>query len=65
MPAGGQQMTTVTGSSLASCGVVWKWQETGAFSGGLEFLLKSSDVASVVCKCKDPSPWWGTENEQS
>lgn len=34
---GGQQMTAVTGSSLASWGVVWKWQETGTFSCGLEF----------------------------
>lgn len=37
MPDRGQQMTIVTGSSLASCGVVQKWQETGTFSGGLEF----------------------------
>lgn len=37
MPDGGQQMTAVTGSSLASCGVVWKWQGTGTFSCGLEF----------------------------
>lgn len=63
MPDGGQQMTTVTGSSLASCGVVWKWQETGIFSGGLEFLLQSSDMASVVCKMQRPSPQWNTENE--